>query len=449
MVLTADVGLLLAFAVLGEWARWQAGATAEALFITAIATVLLASCLYILLVAAEGPRIEQIRDWRQAGLRWTLAFAAASPLAYVMEGEVARVSMGLVSWYLFSIAGYLAWRLCVSRTLQAPRFQTRFAECIALIVYDEGDRAGDWLRRVEQATQGAARVVAVCGPGQRTNLPGVTTAESISDLVLHCNDLGIERILVAAPRTAGRELFDRLQPLRGCAVDVDVIANGYDPDITRWPAVSFAGIPAVRVVTRPLSDGQVFIKRAEDIVLASLAILFLGPVLVAIAAAVRLDSPGPIIFRQRRHGFNHACFTVWKFRTMYVDAASMTVAQATRDDPRVTPVGRVLRRTSLDELPQLFNVLLGEMSMIGPRPHAVEHNEFYGPLIENYMARHRMKPGITGWAQVHGWRGETESLDKMKTRIDHDIWYVDNWSLLLDVKIIFMTFSVLWHPNAY
>jgi lipopolysaccharide/colanic/teichoic acid biosynthesis glycosyltransferase len=165
---------------------------------------------------------------------------------------------------------------------------------------------------------------------------------------------------------------------------------------------------------------------------------------------VKLDSRGPVIYRQRRAGFNLNVFVVYKFRTMHESDDDAEVIQAQRDDARVTRVGRVLRRLSLDELPQLFNVLRGEMSLVGPRPHAVPHDQQYGRLIDGYLRRHRVLPGITGWAQVNGWRGETDTLEKMRARIEHDVWYIEHWSLALDLKILIRTALIaLGDKHAY
>jgi exopolysaccharide biosynthesis polyprenyl glycosylphosphotransferase len=174
-------------------------------------------------------------------------------------------------------------------------------------------------------------------------------------------------------------------------------------------------------------------------------------VLLIIALATKLDSTGPVFFRQKRYGFNNNPITVYKFRTMHVGAGSdITVQQARRNDPRVTRVGALLRRTSLDELPQLFNVLNGEMSLVGPRPHAVVHNEQYAKIIDDYLSRHRVKPGITGWAQVNGLRGETDTPEKMARRVQFDLYYIDNWSLLFDIKILMLTpFLGFVNKNAY
>ncbi|MGD9872416.1 MAG: exopolysaccharide biosynthesis polyprenyl glycosylphosphotransferase, partial [Thauera sp.] len=179
--------------------------------------------------------------------------------------------------------------------------------------------------------------------------------------------------------------------------------------------------------------------------------LMILPVCIVIALAIKLTSPGPVLFKQYRTGINGQRFKVYKFRSMVVHQESAGhVTQAKKGDARVTPIGAFLRRTSLDELPQFFNVLQGRMSIVGPRPHALAHNEYYKDLVESYMQRHQVKPGITGWAQVNGLRGETDTLEKMKARVEHDLWYIDNWSLWLDLKIIFLTvFKGFVNPNAY
>ena len=183
-----------------------------------------------------------------------------------------------------------------------------------------------------------------------------------------------------------------------------------------------------------------------------LLLVALSPVMLLIALAVRLDSAGPVLFRQTRYGFNNEEFTVFKFRTMRIDTANPAAAleQARRNDPRITKVGRFLRRTSLDELPQLLNVLKGEMSLVGPRPHAVAHNEQYSRIIDEYFSRHRVKPGITGWAQINGLRGETDTAEKMRKRVEYDVYYIDHWSLLFDIRILFLTLFVGFiNRNAY
>ncbi|SDX51503.1 putative colanic acid biosysnthesis UDP-glucose lipid carrier transferase [Pseudomonas syringae] len=191
-------------------------------------------------------------------------------------------------------------------------------------------------------------------------------------------------------------------------------------------------------------------KRAEDIVLSSLILLLIALPLLLIAIAIKLTSPGPVLFRQRRYGLDGRSIMVWKFRSMSVQENGDVVHQATRNDARVTPLGGFLRRTSLDELPQFFNVLYGDMSIVGPRPHAVAHNEQYRKQVSGYMLRHKVKPGITGWAQINGWRGETDTLDKMRMRIEFDLEYIERWSIWLDLKIILLTlFKGFLNKNAF
>jgi putative colanic acid biosynthesis UDP-glucose lipid carrier transferase len=210
-------------------------------------------------------------------------------------------------------------------------------------------------------------------------------------------------------------------------------------------------LPAIYLNESPLSShpAAVFSKELLDRSLALMAIVLLSPVLIAAAIAVKLSSPGPVFFRQPRHGWNGEVIKVWKFRSMFIHQDDKVVRQASRDDPRITRVGAFLRRTSIDELPQLFNVLRGEMALVGPRPHAVTHNQYYSDKIMAYMARHRIKPGITGLAQVTGHRGETETVEKMQQRVEKDLAYINHWSLWLDIKILIKTPFTLFSRNIY
>lgn len=208
-------------------------------------------------------------------------------------------------------------------------------------------------------------------------------------------------------------------------------------------------IPSVELQRAPLSRSERIVKRACDVVLSSIALVVLAPVMVMLALIIKLDSAGPVIFRQRRTGFDGRTFFIYKFRSMSVMEDGQHVVQARLDDPRVTKVGRLLRGSSIDELPQIFNVLRGEMSLVGPRPHAVAHDDHYGAMISSYACRHHVKPGITGWAQVNGMRGETRQIEDMEKRIDHDLWYINNWSLGLDFKIIWRTLFEPLRHRAY
>lgn len=235
------------------------------------------------------------------------------------------------------------------------------------------------------------------------------------------------------------------------------VASIYMMPETHWSSdftvvgTDMAGIPLLALHDSPILGVARALKRGLDLILGGIALVLLSPVMLIIAIAVRLDSPGPILFRQARYGERGQKFNVYKFRSMYIDTdKGGPLRQASQDDPRVTTVGRFLRRKSLDELPQLFNVLNGTMSLVGPRPHAVAHNEEYRRLISGYMLRHSIKPGITGWAQINGLRGETDTIDKMQKRIEYDRYYIKNWSFGLDIQILFRTvWTVLRGNNAY
>jgi putative colanic acid biosynthesis UDP-glucose lipid carrier transferase len=239
--------------------------------------------------------------------------------------------------------------------------------------------------------------------------------------------------------------------LRDTTASIYFVPDVFAFDMIQARLVELNGLPAIAVCDTPFHGMDAVLKRTTDLVFASLALLLLSPIMIAIAAAVRLTSKGPALFRQHRYGLNGEEILVYKFRSMRVmDDGKGETRQATKDDDRVTPLGRILRKTSLDELPQLLNVLEGKMSMVGPRPHAVKHNEMYRKIIHGYMIRHKVRPGITGLAQVNGFRGETDTVEKMRLRVKYDLEYLSSWSPWLDLKIIVKTAWVILHdPNAY
>ena len=222
----------------------------------------------------------------------------------------------------------------------------------------------------------------------------------------------------------------------------------------RRPVVILGDVPVMTLFDRPIGGLSALVKAVEDKLLTMIILAMIWPVLLVVAIAIKLDSPGPILFRQPREGFNNRTFDCFKFRSMYHNQLEFkNINQATRDDPRVTRVGRFLRRSSLDELPQLFNVLLGDMSLVGPRPHAPSTRaggRLFSDVVQSYAARHKVKPGITGWAQVCGWRGETDTEEKLIKRFEHDLYYIDNWSIWLDFYILIRTVGAVLLPrNAF
>jgi putative colanic acid biosynthesis UDP-glucose lipid carrier transferase len=233
-------------------------------------------------------------------------------------------------------------------------------------------------------------------------------------------------------------------------VDIHWVPNIYSLELINHSVKEMAGLPLLTLSESPLIGNHMLFKAIEDRVIAIVALTLLSPLMLIVALLIKLDSPGPVFFRQGRTGWNGKEFFIWKFRSMKLhQEQDGEVKQATKDDDRITGIGQFIRKTSIDELPQLFNVLSGKMSMVGPRPHAVEHNTSYDKRIRAYMTRHRIKPGITGLAQIHGYRGETDTLDKMKKRVEYDMQYINNWSFWLDLEILLKTIPALLRDEAY
>ncbi|HKI64157.1 MAG TPA: undecaprenyl-phosphate glucose phosphotransferase [Burkholderiales bacterium] len=272
----------------------------------------------------------------------------------------------------------------------------------------------------------------------------------IADLSQYAKKNHVDVIYLSLPMASQQRIVALLDELRDTTASIYFVPDIFVTDLIQGRMDSVSGIPVVGVCDTPFSGLSGVIKRGSDIVLSLVILLLLAPFLLLLALAVKLSSPGPAIFRQRRYGLDGSEIIVYKFRTMSVLENGNEIKQATKGDSRVTPLGAFMRKTSLDELPQFINVLQGRMSIVGPRPHAVAHNEMYRKLVKGYMQRHKVKPGITGWAQVNGLRGETETVDKMKARIDFDLDYLRNWSLRLDLYIILKTVWVVFKgANAY
>lgn len=257
----------------------------------------------------------------------------------------------------------------------------------------------------------------------------------------------VHAIYLSLPMASQPRILKLLDDLRDTTCSIYFIPDMFVADMIQSRVESYGGQPVIAICDTPFTGVNGLVKRLSDIVIASLLLVLLAPLLLVIALAVKATSPGPVVFKQRRYGLDGKEIVVYKFRSMRVCEDGGAIRQAQKGDPRITPVGAFLRRSSLDELPQFVNVLQGRMSLVGPRPHAVAHNELYRKLINGYMVRHKVKPGITGWAQVNGCRGETDSLEKMQTRIDLDLEYLRNWSLGLDLQIILQTAGVVIRGN--
>ena len=273
---------------------------------------------------------------------------------------------------------------------------------------------------------------------------------ALRDAAPYVREHAVHEVYITLPLGSQPRIVELLEQVQGTTASVFFVPDVFGISIIQGRLQDMNGIPVVGICETPFTGTNELVKRISDIVLASLILVLISPLLLVIAIGVKLSSPGPAIFRQRRNGLDGEEIIVYKFRSMRAMDNGEVVKQATKNDPRITPFGAFLRRTSLDELPQFINVLQGRMSIVGPRPHAVAHNELYRQLIKAYMVRHKVKPGITGWAQVHGHRGETDTVEKMQARVEYDLEYLRNWSLGLDLQIIARTIIVVLRgSNAY
>jgi Undecaprenyl-phosphate glucose phosphotransferase len=379
------------------------------------------------------PASRSFMPFGRAASAWTAVFGILIVLGFLtkLSDEFSRT--WAIAWYSLGLLGFAVVRLSAVRVSDQAWQRGRSARTVAIV-----DLAGSGDALAREINRSHALDTRLAGLFYPTASP--SRRNGIEDLTVLSRLFRIDEVIVSVQRFDQEELPAILATLAMMPTTVRLYPNMPRSALSSVQAELFLDELMITVQQRPLSGLNGWAKRLEDLVLCVLILVGVAPLLVLIAAAIWLESPGPVLFRQRRVGFNNNVFTVYKFRTMRVQSASDTVVpQAQRQDPRVTRVGRFLRRTSLDELPQLLNVLQGNMSLVGPRPHAVAHNDKYAALIDGYCGRHRVQPGITGWAQISGYRGETDTLDKMAGRVKHDLAYIENWSILLDLKIIAKT----------
>lgn len=379
---------------------------------------------------------------------------AASVMIGIGESQVLRE--WTLHWFLGGLTAGCGARAVFALAVGTWTRQGRLAR--RTVIVGGGPHALDTIQEIERSGKGAIQILGVFDDRNRVRLPeGIDDYRllgSFDDLETFCRDQKVDLLIVTIPPSAETRLLQILRKLWVLPVDVRISALGGKLKL-RNRAYNFIGdAPFLPVFDKPIYDWHAAVKSIFDRIVTALLILILSPVLALTALGVKLSSPGPILFRQNRYGFNNEQFPVYKFRSMYVDKCDATAKTlVTRGDPRVTPFGAFIRRTSLDELPQLFNVLRGDLSLVGPRPHALSAKAagmIYERVVDGYFARHRVKPGITGWAQINGWRGETDTIEKIEQRVAHDLYYIENWSILLDIKILALTpVVVLTGANAF
>ena len=379
---------------------------------------------------------------------WGLALAALALLSVVVKTSDLYSRAWFLLWLLLGAGGLFLLRLGVA--LQVARWRDTGEAQLRVVVVGTDARALRLAAQLGEAEGAYMMVVGHVGRPADGDFPGRLLGDIEALPALVASERIEEAVVALAPGDAAA-LRRLMQTLRRLPITVRYALDLPELDLPARGVSEVAGLPMLDVWRRPMTPWELFLKATEDRVLAALFLVVAAPLMLLIALAIKLDSRGPVLFRQQRAGFGNGCFEMLKFRTMrHEPADAASVPQAQRNDPRITRLGAWLRRSSLDELPQLVNVLRGEMSLVGPRPHALAHDRFYAELIGDYLARQRVKPGMTGWAQVNGLRGETDTPDKMRRRVQFDLYYIDHWSVFFDLKILFLTLLVGFvNRNAY
>jgi Undecaprenyl-phosphate glucose phosphotransferase len=403
-------------------------------------------------IAFNAARTHRIPAYRTLALQagrvlaaWSVVFTliAVGIFLFKASDHVSRV--WLVSWYATGAITLVAFRSSLRLLVQQ---WTRDGKLKRRTVIVGGGHDAEAL--IDAIREGASQDIRLYGLFDDRNddrspesVADVPKLGRVGDLIEFARQTRVDLVIVSMPLSAEKRVLEMLKQLWVLPVDIRLSAHMSKLRFTS-KAYSYVGeVPVFDIADRPISDWNLVFKWMFDKIVALAAIIVLSPVMIATAIAIKLESNGPVIFRQKRHGFNNELIEVYKFRSMYVDRTDANAARlVTKDDPRVTRVGRFIRKTSIDELPQFFNVLKGELSVVGPRPHALQakaDNKLYYEAVDGYFARHKVKPGVTGWAQINGWRGETDTVDKIMQRVHHDLYYIENWSIMLDLYILVMT----------
>mgnify|MGYP002780025630 CR=1 FL=1 len=394
--------------------------------------------------------------WRRALMAWVMTSLFLVTMGFLLKTSE-EISRGwAILWFFTAGLSMLATRAAGTFWVRRLKRRGVFNERVA--IFGTGPQAERFVDYVQSSDRLTITLVGLFDDRRPDRLPsavsGTPVLGDLDALVSMIRAGLIDQVVLALPWSAERRLRGLVEALAQTPVKLRLAPDLVTFSFANRPMVILGDLPVMTLFERPISGLSGIAKQIEDKLLASLILLVIWPLLTLVALAVKLDSPGPILFRQPREGFNNQTFRCYKFRTMYHDRLEYRdIKQAGRDDPRVTRIGRFLRRTSLDELPQLFNVLQGDMSLVGPRPHAPSTRaggKLFAEAVQSYAARHKVKPGITGWAQVNGWRGETDTEDKLIRRVEHDLYYIENWSIWFDLYILVRTIgAVLLPKNAF
>ncbi|MBU6461144.1 MAG: undecaprenyl-phosphate glucose phosphotransferase [Bradyrhizobium sp.] len=391
------------------------------------------------------------RQARDSTVIWSSVYALLAVVGFMMKVSSDFSRGSTILFFVSGLATLLCFRFIVANRISQALANGSFTRRNVIVIAEKGRNASSQsLMELRRCGYYPVRTCEVCGDEILSIGMTKSLRSKLADVIQIAKDQRIEDIYLLFDWQHHRAIDGILAALAVIPVSVHLVPDESAARFLNHPVSNVGGTWTAELRRAPLSATELAAKRFFDLSLATAAVLTLMPLMLITAALIKLDSRGPVLFRQKRNGFNGEAFDIFKFRTMHVLEDGPVIRQATRNDPRVTNLGRWLRKSSIDELPQLFNVIQGNMSLIGPRPHAMSHDSEYEKLIANYAFRHHVKPGLTGWAQINGYRGETPQIQQMERRVEYDLWYINNWSLLLDLKILLKTVVVaLLQPTAY
>lgn len=381
-------------------------------------------------------------DWlAKVSLSWLVSTVVVLSILWAFKLSEDFSRLWLASWVFIGLLLTIVWRSLAYQLL--IRLRARGYDQKRILVVGAGKLGKRLISTVKQNRASGFEIQALFDDNPliwHDDVDGVPILP-LQQLTEWLSSHSVDEVWFALPLRAEERLHQILYELQNTTVNLRYVPNLSSLRLLNHAPREVLGFSMLDLSVSPMSElGNRAVKWLEDKILATLILLLISPLMLLIALVIKLTSVGPVFYKQKRHGWNGQIFEIYKFRSMVVHSEPEgSLTQAKQGDARITTFGRLLRRTSLDELPQFLNVIKGDMSIVGPRPHALVHNDHYGKLIEGYMRRHKMKPGITGWAQVHGFRGETDTIDKMQNRVEHDLWYIEHWSLWLDLKIILLT----------
>lgn len=386
-----------------------------------------------------------MRHTGRAFALWIAIFGSFTLLIFFLKISAEYSRVWLASWFLSGLVIVAANRTLAAVLARSWIREGRVRRRAAIV--GAGADGAQLIRALSGAPESDVEICGVFDDrgGERApeSIEGYRRLGNIDDLIWYCRNAQLDMLIMTLPLSADKRVAELLERLWVLPVDIRIPASASEIRLRPRSYSHIGAIPFLDVCDRPIADWDSVVKRILDIGLATLSLGLFAPLMALTAIAIRLESPGPVFFRQKRYGFNNEIIDVLKFRSMYHDMADPdTKTMVTKNDPRVTRVGRFIRKTSIDELPQLFNVLRGELSLVGPRPHALNahmEQQLYEQLVDGYFARHRVKPGVTGWAQVNGWRGEVDRPEKILKRVECDLFYIENWSAIFDLYILALT----------